>query len=71
MTAVNKDICKRFIAKKKWQDTYCLLCSVRNRAECENLKAIREKEDMEFEQTVRRFDERGQDVDVLLQEKED
>ena len=71
MTPVNIKVCKSIMAKKKWSVTYCLLCSVHNRADCDNLKAIREKEDTEFEQTVRRFDERGQDADLLLQEKED
>ena len=58
MTAVNKEVCKSLIAKKRWSETCCLLCSVRKRSQCENLKAIREAEDREYEETHAKFQER-------------
>lgn len=68
MTAVNKEICSSLIKKGKWQDTLCLLCSVRKRSECSNLKEIREHEDRKFEETHDKFDaRREQGNEVLLQ----
>ena len=58
MTAVNREICKLLIARNKWQDTLCVFCSVRKRADCENLKVIREKEDRKYEELNDKFDER-------------
>jgi hypothetical protein len=59
MFAMNKEICKTLIAKKKWKPIYCSLCvNKKRRSECSNWKLVTEQESREYEERVTKFDER-------------
>ena len=59
---MNKTLCWYWIKKGSWSKTFCAICRVRNKTNCQNLKYIlaeqQAKEEKEFEERTEKFDER-------------